>query len=67
MDLQKAKTNQVTVYKSKLNSRTSLQTGGSLLVSVALERKKKKEVDTRVTCYKRTRDQRTLGSIATQL
>jgi hypothetical protein len=52
MDLQKAKTNQVTVYKSKLNSRTSLQTGGSLLVSVALERKKKKEVDTYTTTLK---------------
>jgi hypothetical protein len=52
MDLQKAKTNQVAVYKSKLNSRASLQTSGSLLALVALEKKKKKEIDTCATTLK---------------
>jgi hypothetical protein len=52
MDLQKAKINQVAVYKSKLNSRASLQTGGSLLVLVALERKKKKEINTYIITLK---------------
>jgi hypothetical protein len=52
IDLQKAKTNQVTVYKSKLNSCASLQTSGSLLVLVVLERKKKKEIDTRIITLK---------------
>jgi hypothetical protein len=52
IDLQKAKTNQVAVYKSKLNSRASLQTSGSLLALVALEKKKKKEIDTCATTLK---------------
>jgi hypothetical protein len=52
IDLQKAKANQVTIYKSKLNSRASLQTSGSLLALVILERKKKKEINTRVIILK---------------
>jgi hypothetical protein len=52
IDLQKAKANQVIVYKSKLSSRASLQTGGSLLVSVVLERKKKKKINTRAITFK---------------
>jgi hypothetical protein len=52
IDLQKTKTNQVVVYKSKLSSRASLQTSSSLLASVALERKKKKEIDTRIIILK---------------
>jgi hypothetical protein len=44
IDLQKAKANQVTVYKSKLSLCASLQTSGSLLALVVLERKKKKKL-----------------------
>jgi hypothetical protein len=52
INLQKTKTNQVAIYKSKLNSRASLQTSGSLFASIALERKKKKEVDTCIIILK---------------
>jgi hypothetical protein len=52
INLQKAKTNQVTVYKSKLSSRASLQTSGSLLVSIVLEKKKEKKIDTRIIILK---------------
>jgi hypothetical protein len=54
-NLQKAKTNQVIVYKSKLSSRASLQTSGSLLVSVILEREKK-EIDTYTIILKQTQN-----------
>jgi hypothetical protein len=56
IDLQRAKTNQVAVHKSKLSSCASLQTSGSLLASVVLERKKKKEIDTRVTTLKQAQN-----------
>jgi hypothetical protein len=44
INLQKAKANQIVIYKSKLSSRASLQTSGSLLASVVLEKKKKKKI-----------------------
>ena len=44
MDLKNARAKQVAIHKKKLNSRVSLQKGGSLLASVGLARKKDKEV-----------------------
>jgi hypothetical protein len=40
IDLQKTKANQVIIHESELSSRVSLQTSGSLLVLVILEKKK---------------------------
>jgi hypothetical protein len=44
MELQRLQTKQVAIYKSKLNSRVSLQKGSLLFALIALERKKTKEV-----------------------
>jgi hypothetical protein len=46
IELQKLQTKQVAIYKSKLNSRVSLQKDSLLLVSITLEREKTKEVIT---------------------
>jgi hypothetical protein len=43
MELQKLQTKQVAVYKSKLNSRVSLQKGNLLLALIALEKMKTKK------------------------
>jgi hypothetical protein len=44
IELQKAKKNQVAIYKSKLSARVSLQIGGSMLVLVVFAKKKEKEI-----------------------
>jgi hypothetical protein len=56
IELQKAKKNQVTIYKSKLSARVSLQKGGFILVSVVLAKKKEKEVLAQGIVLKTTRD-----------
>ena len=47
-----ARATQVKVHKKKLTSRVSLQKGGSLLASVALQKTQAKEVEMREKAYK---------------
>ena len=55
MDLKLAKAKQVEGHKVKLNARASLQKGGLILASVALERVKKKEVNTITLALRRAK------------
>lgn len=55
--IQAARKAQVVFHKKKLTSRVSLQNGGSLLASVALEKVKKKEVEIRDAALKTAKAQ----------
>lgn len=56
MDLENSKARQIAFQKSKLSSRHSLQKGGSILASTALQKNKVKEVEVTGKALKKAKD-----------